>query len=329
MAGAALPDLRGPAFTLRPVKQGPPGVKQGQTPPPVFKPLPSNCARTTAFPSKLPPNPFEPCPRSNRAQTRSNQVNYVGKGANLYEDGGYKLSGAAYVVEKYLGTSWLWDRVGPRCRPRLAARPAGRRVGLALAPPWSFFELAPRPGGAPPAIAQPYARNRPTPSPAVPPRIEFEKPKLATRTPTPPRSASWAARTAASAPSTPTAASSPTSATGVGCSFRVALLEAWDWFRRLSAVACGRFSLGAVGRGGCLPAAVQRLNVCACMLHGTAGAGAFSAQAARTKAHPVHPQPHPTPPHQPHPTPPHQPRPTPQTPTSSTPSSPTTAAPPS
>jgi Zn-dependent M16 (insulinase) family peptidase len=38
-------------------------------------------------------------------------VNYVGKAANLYADAGYKLSGSAYVVEKYLGTSWLWDKV--------------------------------------------------------------------------------------------------------------------------------------------------------------------------------------------------------------------------
>ena len=39
------------------------------------------------------------------------QVNYVGKAANLYEEAGYKLSGASYVVNKYLGTTWLWDRV--------------------------------------------------------------------------------------------------------------------------------------------------------------------------------------------------------------------------
>ena len=38
-------------------------------------------------------------------------MNYVGKAANLYEDAGYQLSGAAYVIEKHLGTSWLWDRV--------------------------------------------------------------------------------------------------------------------------------------------------------------------------------------------------------------------------
>ena len=39
------------------------------------------------------------------------QVNYVGKAANLYEDAGYKLSGSSYVINKLLGTTWLWDRV--------------------------------------------------------------------------------------------------------------------------------------------------------------------------------------------------------------------------
>jgi hypothetical protein len=35
----------------------------------------------------------------------------VGKAANLYTDGGYQLSGSSYVVEKYLGNTWLWDKV--------------------------------------------------------------------------------------------------------------------------------------------------------------------------------------------------------------------------
>ena len=39
------------------------------------------------------------------------QVNYVGKAVNLYEDAGYKLSGSSYVINKLLGTTWLWDRV--------------------------------------------------------------------------------------------------------------------------------------------------------------------------------------------------------------------------
>jgi hypothetical protein len=38
------------------------------------------------------------------------QVNYVGKGANLY-DLGYELNGAGYVVPRWLGTDWLWERV--------------------------------------------------------------------------------------------------------------------------------------------------------------------------------------------------------------------------
>lgn len=39
------------------------------------------------------------------------QVNYVGKAANLYEDAGYQCHGSAYVINKYLGTTWLRDRV--------------------------------------------------------------------------------------------------------------------------------------------------------------------------------------------------------------------------
>lgn len=50
-------------------------------------------------------------PLRNEALTVPTQVNYVGKAANLYEDAGYELSGAAYVIEKHLGTSWLWDKV--------------------------------------------------------------------------------------------------------------------------------------------------------------------------------------------------------------------------
>ncbi len=35
----------------------------------------------------------------------------MGKAANLYEDAGYQLSGSSYVVNKLLGTTWLWDRI--------------------------------------------------------------------------------------------------------------------------------------------------------------------------------------------------------------------------
>jgi len=38
------------------------------------------------------------------------QVNYVGKGGNLYASG-YELHGSALVVSKLLGTTYLWDRV--------------------------------------------------------------------------------------------------------------------------------------------------------------------------------------------------------------------------
>jgi hypothetical protein len=38
------------------------------------------------------------------------QVNYVGKGANLYAMG-YQFHGSAQVVSGYLRTSWLWERI--------------------------------------------------------------------------------------------------------------------------------------------------------------------------------------------------------------------------
>jgi presequence protease len=38
------------------------------------------------------------------------QVNYVGKGANLY-DLGYQFHGSAQVISGYLRTSWLWERI--------------------------------------------------------------------------------------------------------------------------------------------------------------------------------------------------------------------------
>lgn len=37
-------------------------------------------------------------------------VNYVGKGANLY-DLGYQMHGSLYVVNKYLQTTWLWEKI--------------------------------------------------------------------------------------------------------------------------------------------------------------------------------------------------------------------------
>ena len=41
------------------------------------------------------------------------QVNYVGKGANLY-DLGYQLDGSAMVASRYLRASWLWEQVRVR-----------------------------------------------------------------------------------------------------------------------------------------------------------------------------------------------------------------------
>ena len=38
------------------------------------------------------------------------QVNYVGKGANLYELG-YEYHGSAAVIAKYLRTTWLWEKI--------------------------------------------------------------------------------------------------------------------------------------------------------------------------------------------------------------------------
>ncbi|MEA3470615.1 MAG: insulinase family protein, partial [Thermodesulfobacteriota bacterium] len=38
------------------------------------------------------------------------QINYVGKGADLYGLG-YKFHGSASVITRYLRTSWLWDRI--------------------------------------------------------------------------------------------------------------------------------------------------------------------------------------------------------------------------
>lgn len=58
------------------------------------------------------PSPWQSTlPKANEAFTVPTQVNYVGKGGNLYADAGYQLHGSAYVIDKYLGNTWLWDRV--------------------------------------------------------------------------------------------------------------------------------------------------------------------------------------------------------------------------
>jgi Zn-dependent M16 (insulinase) family peptidase len=38
------------------------------------------------------------------------QVNYVGKGVNLYK-AGYRFHGSAHVISRYLRNAWLWDKV--------------------------------------------------------------------------------------------------------------------------------------------------------------------------------------------------------------------------
>jgi Zn-dependent M16 (insulinase) family peptidase len=47
---------------------------------------------------------------ANEALTIPAQVNYVGKGANLYELG-YEPHGSVNVINNYLGTTWLWEKV--------------------------------------------------------------------------------------------------------------------------------------------------------------------------------------------------------------------------
>ena len=46
----------------------------------------------------------------NEGLTIPAQVNYVGKGANLYYLG-YKLSGSVAAITRYLGMTWLWEKV--------------------------------------------------------------------------------------------------------------------------------------------------------------------------------------------------------------------------
>ena len=47
---------------------------------------------------------------NNEGLTIPAQVNYVGKGANLYSLG-YEPDGSVNVINRYLGTTWLWDKI--------------------------------------------------------------------------------------------------------------------------------------------------------------------------------------------------------------------------
>jgi hypothetical protein len=68
------------------------------------------------FLKTLPSSPFSPqrwewnSATTHEGLTIPAQVNFVGKGANLYAQG-YELDGSVHVIEKYLGTTWLWEKV--------------------------------------------------------------------------------------------------------------------------------------------------------------------------------------------------------------------------
>jgi len=78
--------------------------------------LPAARAAVEAFAAGLPEAAGEPvalAPRLGRFAEGiivPTQVNYVGKGGNLYA-AGYTLHGSSLVVSKLLGTTYLWDRV--------------------------------------------------------------------------------------------------------------------------------------------------------------------------------------------------------------------------
>lgn len=69
-----------------------------------------------AFVEQMPAQPTEPIVwqpaplASSEALTIPAQINFVGKGANLYKLG-YRLHGSALVATHYLSTTWMWDRV--------------------------------------------------------------------------------------------------------------------------------------------------------------------------------------------------------------------------
>jgi Zn-dependent M16 (insulinase) family peptidase len=57
------------------------------------------------------PNSWEaPLTPNNEGLTIPARVNYVAKGANLY-DSGYELHGSISVINNYLGTTWLWEKI--------------------------------------------------------------------------------------------------------------------------------------------------------------------------------------------------------------------------
>ncbi|MCX5850820.1 MAG: peptidase M16, partial [Deltaproteobacteria bacterium] len=64
--------------------------------------MPDGAAPAMAW-SFAPPDEFE-------AMSVPSQVNYVGKGANIYAMG-YRFHGSVNVITRYVRNTWLWDRV--------------------------------------------------------------------------------------------------------------------------------------------------------------------------------------------------------------------------
>lgn len=79
-----------------------PGLESLLTSLPV-QPLPAADDEPANRPIRQPDN-------RNEGLTIPAQVNYVGKAANLY-DLGYQPHGSAHVIQNYLGTTWLWDKI--------------------------------------------------------------------------------------------------------------------------------------------------------------------------------------------------------------------------
>jgi Zn-dependent M16 (insulinase) family peptidase len=73
-------------------------------------------AELLEFMGSLPAENFEAADWSSSLASRNEgltipaQVNYVGKGANLYKLG-YKMDGSISVINNYLRTTWIWDQV--------------------------------------------------------------------------------------------------------------------------------------------------------------------------------------------------------------------------
>ncbi len=75
-----------------------------------------HAAALAAFVQALPEQPVtrhplpDPLAAGNEGLTIPAQVNYVGKGANLYA-AGYRLHGSIFVINNYLGTTYLWEKI--------------------------------------------------------------------------------------------------------------------------------------------------------------------------------------------------------------------------